>query len=301
MALRPIDNDLPTTTQERPKKQPRIAVATHKQQQQQQPRTANDENQVPSEPTVEVDYISSDNLKPMSDPEAQIQSLIEDLDSKNWVKVCESLNDVRRFALFHSSLLLPILDKILLVVVKSMKNPRSALCKTSIMAASDIFNAFGDKLFGPSASDAFEDLLLQLLLKASQDKRFVCEEAERALGSMVGSMTPLSLLQKLRVSVSHKNLRIRAKAAVSLSKCVSKMGSDEMEEFGMEKLIEVAADLVNDRLPEARDAARSIATSVYEAIIKDVEVEEKMEVWQSFCQSKLTPINAISILKIVKV
>lgn len=65
--------------------------------------------------------------------------------------------------------------------------------------------------------------LLQLLLKASQDKEFVCEEAERALGSMVGSMTPLPLLQKLRVSVSHKNLRIRAKAAVSLSKCVSKM------------------------------------------------------------------------------
>ncbi|CAI8590101.1 unnamed protein product [Vicia faba] len=294
MALRPIDNALPTITQERPKKQPRIAVATHKQQ----PPTANDENQVPSEPTV--DYISSDNLKPMSDPEAQIQSLIEDLDSKNWVEVCESLNDVRRFALYHSSLLLPILDKILLVVVKSMKNPRSALCKTSIMAASDIFNAFGDKLFDPSTSDAFEDLLLQLLLKASQDKRFVCEEAERALGSMVGSMTPLSLLQKLRVSVSHKNLRIRAKAAVSLSKCVSKMGSDEMEEFGMEKLIEVAADLVNDRLPEARDAARAIATSVYEAIIKDVEVEEKMEAWQSFCFSKLTPINAISILKIVK-
>ncbi|CAL5184387.1 unnamed protein product [Lathyrus oleraceus] len=298
MALRPIDNALPTITQERPKKQPKIAVATQKQQQQQQPRPVNDENQVPSEPTV--DYISSDNLKPMSDPEAQIQSLIEDLDSKNWVKVCESLNDVRRFALYHSSLLVPILDKILLVVVKSMKNPRSALCKTSIMAASDIFNAFGDKLFDPSTSDAFEDLLLQLLLKASQDKRFVCEEAERALGSMVGSMTPLPLLQKLRVSVSHKNLRIRAKAAVSLSKCVSKMVNEEMEEFGMEKLIEVAADLVNDRLPEARDAARSIATSVYEAIIKDVEVEEKMEVWQSFCHSKLTPINAISILKIVK-
>ncbi|CAJ2662159.1 unnamed protein product [Trifolium pratense] len=296
MALRPIDNALPTITQERPKKQPKIVVSTQKQQ----PRTSsNDENQVPLEPTI--DYISSDNLKPMSDPEAQIQSLVEDLDSKNWVKVCESLNDVRRFALYNSSLLLPILDKILLVVVKSMKNPRSALCKTSIMAASDIFNAFGDKLFDPFTFEAFDGLLLQLLLKASQDKKFVCEEAEKALGSMVGSMTPLPLLHKLRVSVSHTNLRIRAKAAVSLSKCVSKMGIEEMEEFGMEKLIEVAADLVNDRLPEAREAARSIATSVYEAIIKDVEeVEEKMEVWHSFCHSKLTPINALSILKIVK-
>jgi len=73
MALRPIDNALPTITQERPKKQPKIAVSTQKPQ---QPRTSsNDENQIPLEPTI--DYISSDNLKPMSDPEAQIQVSIK--------------------------------------------------------------------------------------------------------------------------------------------------------------------------------------------------------------------------------
>lgn len=66
----------------------------------------------------------------------------------------------------------------------------------------------------------------------------------------------------------------------------------------MVELIEVAADLLNDRLPEARDAARSVATSMYEALTKDSE--EKMELWQSFCQSKLPPIHALSILKIVK-
>ena len=65
--------------------------------------------------------------------------------------------------------------------------------------------------------------LLQLLLKSSQDKRFVCEEADKALSAMVGSMNPLSLLNKLRANVSHVNLRIRAKAAISISNCVSKM------------------------------------------------------------------------------
>ncbi|QCE13267.1 TOG array regulator of axonemal microtubules protein 2 [Vigna unguiculata] len=298
MALRPIDNALPTTTPERPKKQPKIAVATQKQQD--RAAAVNGENQVPlpSSGDATVDYVSSDNLKPLSDPEVQIQSLIEDLNSKNWIKVCESLNDARRFALFHSSLLFPILGNIVLVVAKTMKNPRSALCKTAIMAAADIFNASGDKLLDPETSDAFDGLLLQLLLKASQDKRFVCEEADRALGSMVSSMTPLPLLQKLRVYVSHKNLRVRAKAAVSLSNCVSKMGLEEMEQFSLAELIEVAADLLNDRLPEARDAARSIATDVYEALTKDAE--QKMELWQSFCQSKLPPIHALSMMKIVK-
>lgn len=37
------------------------------------------------------------------------QSLIEGLNSKDWTKVCESLNDARRFALFHSALLVPTL------------------------------------------------------------------------------------------------------------------------------------------------------------------------------------------------
>jgi hypothetical protein len=65
--------------------------------------------------------------------------------------------------------------------------------------------------------------LLQLLLKASQDKKFVCEEADRALNALVKSMTPLPLLSKLKLYVSHVNLRIRAKAAISISNFVSKM------------------------------------------------------------------------------
>ena len=37
----------------------------------------------------------------------------------------------------------------MLVLVKAMKNLRSALSKTSIMASTDIFNTFGDELLQP--------------------------------------------------------------------------------------------------------------------------------------------------------
>ena len=70
-----------------------------------------------------------------------------------------------------------------------------------------------------------------------------------------------------------------------------------MEEFGLAELIKMAADSVNDRLPEARDAARSIANSMYKEITK--EEEQKLEAWQNFCQSKLQPIHALSVFKIV--
>nr|KJB28614.1 hypothetical protein B456_005G060500 [Gossypium raimondii] len=185
----------------------------------------------------------------------------------------------------------------MLVVVKSMKNPRSALCKTSIMAASDIFNAYGEKLLSTDSS-AFDQLLLQLLLKASQDKKFVCEEADKSLTAMVNSIAALPLLQKLRGFVNHGNLRVRAKAAVSISNSVYKMGSEEIKEFGSVTLLQMASDLLNDRLPEAREAARSIVLSVYEAFTENEKLDTE-EDWQSFCQSNLSMIQAQLMIKVV--
>lgn len=51
----------------------------------------------------------------------------------------------------------------------------------------------------------------------------MCEEADKSLNAMVKSIAPLPLLQKLRGCVDHGNLRVRAKAAVSISNSVSKM------------------------------------------------------------------------------
>lgn len=73
--------------------------------------------------------------------------------------------------------------------------------------------------------------MLQLLLKASQDKKFVCEEAERTLKTMVVSTASIPLLHKVKVYVKHGNMRVRAKAAVSVAQCVSKMVCNES--FGL--------------------------------------------------------------------
>ncbi|KAM0014162.1 hypothetical protein Hdeb2414_s0014g00428041 [Helianthus debilis subsp. tardiflorus] len=75
------------------------------------------ENKLPLDPTVvaptdAVDYISSENLKPVSDPVVKFKSLMEGPESKDWLKICDSLNGVRRLTLFHSKLLLPILKRL---------------------------------------------------------------------------------------------------------------------------------------------------------------------------------------------
>ncbi|KAM7278568.1 hypothetical protein ACFE04_005702 [Oxalis oulophora] len=292
MALRLIDNVLPIAP-DNLKKQKKITLTVQKQSD----LGANDENKAPVG-DVTIDYISTENLEAIPDPESKIQSLIEGFDSNDWINVCDSLNNARRLALYHSSMLLPFLEKMMIVLVKAMKNPRSALIKTSIMASSDIFNAFGDKLVDPTITlDAFDSLLLQLLLKASQDKKFVCEEADKALNALVRSVTPLSLLNKLRAYAKHTNPKVRAKAAVSISNSISKMETEGMKELGLVSVVQMAAGLLNDRLPAAREAARNIVISVHKAVTANEE--EKQEAWQIFCESNLLATQAQTMLKII--
>lgn len=78
---------------------------------------------------------------------------------------------------------------------------------------------------------------------------------------------------------------------------------DGMEEFGFVPLIRMAADLLNDRLPEAREAARSIANSVYKVFTGNDERKmtglSPLESWQNLCSSGLPPISAQVMVKII--
>jgi hypothetical protein len=70
MALRPIDNALPTTP-ERPKKQAKVVVPIQKHSD----SSVTDENKAPLPPSADatVDYVLSENLKAIQDPESKIQ------------------------------------------------------------------------------------------------------------------------------------------------------------------------------------------------------------------------------------
>ncbi|KAI3772318.1 hypothetical protein L6452_03500 [Arctium lappa] len=43
----------------------------------------------------QISNFESENLNPISDPNVKFQGLIEGLESKDWLKICDSLNDVR--------------------------------------------------------------------------------------------------------------------------------------------------------------------------------------------------------------
>ena len=67
--------------------------------------------------------------------------------------------------------------------------------------------------------------LVQLLLKSSQDKRFVCEVAEKALITLTIWVSPILLLPKLQPYFKNRNPRIRAKASMCFSRSVPRLVS----------------------------------------------------------------------------
>ncbi|TKY56740.1 FAM179B protein [Spatholobus suberectus] len=167
---------------------------------------------------AEVEYIESENLNDLEDIDTCLKTLLAGLDSKDWVLVCDALNNVRRLSIFHKEAMLDMLGDVITSIAKSLKSPRSAVCKTAIMTSADIFSAYNDLII-----DSLDPLLVQLLLKSSQDKRFVCEAAERALISMTTWISPISLLPKLQPYLKNKNPRIRAKASMCFSRSVPRL------------------------------------------------------------------------------
>ncbi|MCO5614468.1 hypothetical protein L7F22_068751 [Adiantum nelumboides] len=249
--------------------------------------------------SLEVEYIISKKLPYLDDPDDYLSCLLQRLDSKDWIKACEAINITRQLAIYHPAALLPLLEQTVPLLVKAMKNPRSALCKTAIMASADLFKSYPVNILA-----MLEELLLQLLLKASQDKKFVCEEAERSLEVMNEQLAPAPLLEQLQPYVTHRNPRIRAKAASCVRRAVSKLGFGGIEDFGIQALLQIAASQLNDQLPEARESARGLVAEVHTAYsylcshkeLSDVATSQKS--WEDFCKTELQSHVAQTILRL---
>ncbi|XP_047093886.1 uncharacterized protein LOC124706183 isoform X2 [Lolium rigidum] len=252
---------------------------------------------------VDVEYIDSENLTDLPDVVASLSTLLARLESKDWVKTCEALNNVRQLAIYHKERLQELLEPLVPLVVKSVKNPRSALCKTALMTCADIFKAYGELMV-----DSIDLLLMPLFLKSSQDKRFVCEAAEAALTSMTSWISPSVLLPKMQPYLKNRNPRIRAKASVCFSNSVPRLGVEGVKEYGMDKLVQVAATQLSDQLPESREAARKLSLELqafYERSQASSSGEgdstsatsPEAESWEAFCQSKLSTLSAQAILR----
>lgn len=70
----------------------------------------------------------------------------------------------------------------------------------------------------------------------------------------------------------------------------------------MSALLQMAAELLNDRLPEAREAARGVVVSMHAAFAKDAaansQEDDAAASWESLCSLSLPAISAQAVAKI---
>ncbi|XP_073361565.1 uncharacterized protein [Aegilops tauschii subsp. strangulata] len=145
MALRALDNALPAAVaDQRPKKAAKLLSTA--------PTVAVARSPTGSGADRGVRPVRGPAARPR--PQSPAAGLVAGLDSRDWVMVCEALNDARRLAIHHPALLAPILEKVVLGILKTVKNPRSAVLKTFVMACTDVIAAFGNLWLSSSCSSS---------------------------------------------------------------------------------------------------------------------------------------------------
>lgn len=83
---------------------------------------------------------------------------------------------------------------------------------------------------------------------------------------------------------------------------------DGIQAYGIDKLIQVAANQLSDQLPESREAARKLALELQAAYEKSqppitAAADEAVTMdgvvsWEVLCRSKLSVLNAQAILRV---
>ncbi|KAG7672180.1 hypothetical protein Ndes2526B_g06836 [Nannochloris sp. 'desiccata'] len=280
----------------------------------------------PEPVVIEIEYPSTEDLQPIdsnfgTDISTLLAETLTKMDSPEWVETISALTMFRRLVVHHTADCLEELPQAMPRVVKALRSLRSALSKTAILTLRDMYLYYAEAMFPLTdlggATTPMNSALAQLLLKAaSNDKKFVIEEAQRALVTMSETSPCLGFFSLLAPYTEHKNPKVRGKTATVLALSFAQFQPQEVYEYGMDKILNIIARLITDNTPEARDSAKKLALKMKtafddEGVAAHMNVEvpvavaveggeeppKQLSTWEYYCQSVLGVSKAASFLK----
>ena len=283
----------------------------------------------PEPVVIEIEYPATEELQPITDSDIStcLAETLTKMESTDWVENINALTMYRRLVVHHTEICLVELPLAVPRVVKALRNLRSALSKTAILTLRDMYISCAEAMLPVTdlggATTPMNSALAQLLLKAaSNDKKFVIEEAQRALINMSERLPPLGFFSLLAPYTEHKNPKVRGKAATVVALCFTQFQPAQAYEFGMDRLVHMSARLITDNTPEARDSAKKVALKLKNAFDDEgvaaqmnvqvpsvvsnsaegvappeEEAPKQLSTWEYYCQSVLGASKAASFLK----
>ena len=114
-----------------------------------------------------------------------------------------------------------------------------------------------------------QSLLMSLLQKAAQDKKFVADEAQGTLRTMSQELSPLPLIKIIHPCLYNTNPRIRCVSTVHIATIASRLSADDIKSFGFTELVRCSGKLLTDKLPDTRAAARTLIEQMHALYIVD--------------------------------
>lgn len=278
----------------------------------------------PEPVVVEIEYPLREELLPVQllDSERTIETTLIELASSDWVIVCGALTMLRRYSVCHPrEEIFPYIERALPLVLKAVRSLRSSVCKTAILTVADIYITFGDDMLPLTDVGGMEkpltSMLAQMLMKAaSNEKKFVVDEAGKTLECMVSSCSPAPIVAMLLPYVEHKNPKVRGRTCTAIALAAGKLTPASTFDFGMPKLLTVAGKLLTDNTPEAREGAKKVA-SIVKTAFDDSDIQSKLNVdypvqlfseeeeeavpaptkWEVWCKQNLSSSGAAAILR----
>jgi len=208
-----------------------------------------------------LEELRTEDLKvlPALPPEPTLRSLLEQLRSDDWSAHFDAINLLRRLVAWADECgsdggLLGHLHSINLLLIGYADSLRSALAKNAVVCFRELFAYFGQKM------EADLDLIVPVLIKkAGESNGFICDEANKALSTMVHNVSESRAITALLSSASHRNPAARAKAASHLAKCLDLMGYGRLlHSRELERVLPALPSLLSEGLSETRAAAKQI-------------------------------------------
>ncbi|XP_032804048.1 TOG array regulator of axonemal microtubules protein 1-like isoform X2 [Petromyzon marinus] len=200
---------------------------------------------------VSAEELASAQLKPSSNPEADIDQLLVLLSKDDWEKKMLGISYAQRLATFHPELLATRLHEVSFAVTKEAKNLRSTVARAAVSCISDMF------VHLKKGMDQELDTVTQVLLhKSGETNNFMREDIVKALETMVANVTATRALTALiNGGFAHRNIYVRKCTAQHLIPVVERLGAARLLagiKDVTDRVLLAATAFAQDASPETR-------------------------------------------------
>ncbi|XP_055496342.1 TOG array regulator of axonemal microtubules protein 1 [Leucoraja erinacea] len=195
--------------------------------------------------------------RPFSKPDLALSEALKLVSDEDWEKKIEGINCIRCLSAYHSDVLTTRLHEAVFAVVQEVKNLRSGVSRVALLCLGDMFTVFKKNM------DQELDVTVKILLhKASESSAFIREDVDKALNTMIISVTPARAISSLiNGGLNHLNAVVRKCTAQHLANVVERMGTGRLLS-GIkditDRLILAVAKFAQDGLQETRYYGRKM-------------------------------------------